>query len=122
MDEHTMCATREAFSDEERDQLVANEGLFKCQYEKAAANIAAASTSGDTVDLTGKIKSGLKKAGKTLNSPVDVVASNLAYKLKNGTTKNAKDPASSNAETDEIKRKIAEANKRGAELKRSRAF
>lgn len=124
MDEDTLVATLESFSDEELDFIVANESIFKSRYEKAQQRIAKEEQKKN--NPTARTDSGIDRIAKVndiLHKDVGTIASNAAYKIRNklsgGNT--ATDPvASVRNERNEIARKIAEANKRGEELRRAR--
>lgn len=124
MDEDTLVATLESFSDEELDFIVANESIFKSRYEKAQQRIAKEEQKKN--NPTAQTDSGIDKIAKInniLHKDVGTIASNAAYKIRNklGGGNTATDPvADIRDQRNEIARKIAEANKRGEALKRAR--
>ena len=124
MDEDTLVATLESFSDEELDFIVANESIFKSRYEKAQQRIAKEEQKKN--NPTAQTDSGIDKIAKInniLHKDVGTIASNAAYKIRNklGSGNTATDPvADIRDQRNEIARKIAEANKRGEELRRTR--
>ena len=124
MDEDTLVATLESFSNEELDFIVANESIFKSRYEKAQQRIAKEEQKKN--NPTAQADSGIDKIAKInniLHKDVGTIASNAAYKIRNklGGGNAATDPvADIRNQRNEIARKIAEANKRGEALKRAR--
>ena len=122
MDDETLDATLESFSESELNFLAANESLIKSRYERAQDKIAKvqAQQKSNPTEKTDKAIDAISKVNNALHQDVGSIASNAAFNIKKKLAgAKANMTAANNSTHNEILRKIAEANKRGAELSRA---